>query len=61
MDGPMLEVFANDRQCLTQVIFPEREDSVFVRLAATGGTARLVVAEAWEMAGLRIADHRKDR
>lgn len=58
IDGPILEVFANDRQCLTQVIFPQREDSVEVALRASGGPARLVCADAWEMAPLRFTDAR---
>ena len=41
LDGPMLEVFANDRQCLTQQVFPAREDSLGIALRARGGPARL--------------------
>ncbi|MBM3473070.1 MAG: hypothetical protein FJX75_07390 [Armatimonadetes bacterium] len=58
IDGPLLEVFANDRQCLTQVIFPQREDSLQVRACAAGGAARLLSATAWEMAPLKIIDAR---
>jgi beta-fructofuranosidase len=58
IDGPMLEVFANDRQCLTQVIFPQRDDSLEVRACARGGAARLLSATAWEMAPLKIVDAR---
>jgi len=58
IDGPLLEVFANDRQCMTQVIFPQREDSVEVRAYAAGGAARLLSGTAWEMAPLKIVDAR---
>ena len=61
LDGPMLEVFANDRQCLTQVIYPLREDSVLVKACAEGGTARIRSIDAWEMAPLSITDDRRGR
>jgi sucrose-6-phosphate hydrolase SacC (GH32 family) len=59
IDGPMLEVFANDRQCLTQVLFPQRDDSLQVRVCTVGGPARLVSARAWEMGTLKIVDRRQ--
>ena len=39
LDKPMLEVFANDRQCLTQQVFPSRKDSLSVKVYARGGQA----------------------
>ena len=50
LDKPMLEVFANGRQCVTQQIFPESRDALGVRLFARGGTATLHSGDAWDMA-----------
>ena len=49
VDRSIVEVFANDRQCLTVRVYPEREDSVGVSAFARGGGARLVSMEAWQM------------
>jgi beta-fructofuranosidase len=50
LDGSILEVFANRRQCITQRIYPTREDSTGVVLFARGGSAQVRTLEAWEMA-----------
>jgi len=50
LDKTMLEVFANGRQCLTQRIYPMRQDSLGVCLFCTGGEARFNSVDAWEMA-----------
>ncbi len=54
LDGPMLEVFANDRQCITQQIYPQRRDSLQVRAFAHGGNARVVAVDAWDMRAARF-------
>ncbi|MGQ9731772.1 MAG: glycoside hydrolase family 32 protein [Candidatus Zipacnadales bacterium] len=59
IDGPMLEVFANDRQCVTQVVFPESPDSKLIRLCAKGGTALALRVDAWTMAPLKITNARQ--
>jgi beta-fructofuranosidase len=46
----MLEVFANGRQCVTQRIYPTREDSLGVSLFARGGSALVRSLDAWDMA-----------
>jgi sucrose-6-phosphate hydrolase SacC (GH32 family) len=38
LDASILEVFANDRQCLTQRIYPTRSDSLGVGLRSNGPT-----------------------
>ncbi|MFO0890348.1 MAG: GH32 C-terminal domain-containing protein [Isosphaeraceae bacterium] len=58
LDGPMLEVFANDRQCITQQVFPSRKDSVQVRLLARGGSATLSSLQAWDMAPARFVNRK---
>ncbi len=58
LDGPMLEVFAADRQCITQQVFPSRADSLGVKLLARGGEATLLSAQAWDMAPAKFVDER---
>jgi sucrose-6-phosphate hydrolase SacC (GH32 family) len=50
LDRSMLEVFANGRQCVTQHIYPARQDSLGISVFARGGAARVRVFEAWDMA-----------
>src|SRR5262245_57320068 len=49
LDRSMLEVFANERQALTQRIYPSRTESVGVTAYSRGGPATLS-GEAWDMA-----------
>lgn len=49
IDRSVIEVFANDRQCLTLRVFPRREDSRWVSAFARGGEARLTSCEAWQL------------
>jgi sucrose-6-phosphate hydrolase SacC (GH32 family) len=58
LDKPMLEVFANDRQCLTQQIFPDGADSLGVKLCAKGGTATARRVEAWDMAPAKFENRK---
>ncbi|MBU0606289.1 MAG: glycoside hydrolase family 32 protein, partial [Armatimonadetes bacterium] len=58
LDGPVLEVFANDRQCVTTQIFPALPESRQVHFAARGGTARLVSGQAWDMAAIEMVNHK---
>lgn len=58
LDGPLLEVFANDRECVTQQVFPGLAESRLVKLCARGGAARLVGGEAWEMAAAEFVNHK---
>ena len=50
LDRSVLEVFANDRICITDRLYPERADSVGVELFAVGGGAKLLHLTAWELA-----------
>ncbi|WP_165250875.1 GH32 C-terminal domain-containing protein [Paludisphaera soli] len=59
LDGPMLEVFANDRQCLTQQVFPESRDALGVKVSAKGGAAASL--RAWDMAPARFIDRKGAR
>ena len=50
VDRSVVEVYANGRQCVTQRIYPTRDDSVGVRLFARGGKATARSVRGWEMA-----------
>ncbi len=49
IDRSILEVFANDRLCMTSRIYPTRPDSTGIGLFATGGPATLRSMEAWSL------------
>ena len=50
LDHSMLEVFANNRQCLTQRLWPTRDDAIGVSLFSNGSKTTVRSLEAWEMA-----------
>ncbi|WP_265112232.1 GH32 C-terminal domain-containing protein [Halosolutus halophilus] len=49
VDGSVLELFANDRHCLTTRIYPTREESDGVSMYAAGGSATLEELDVWEL------------
>ena len=49
LDASVMEIFANDRFCLSARIYPAGKRSTGIALYASGGTARMVSFEAWEM------------
>lgn len=49
LDRSILEVFANDRQCVTQRIYPTRNDSLRVSLFSRGGNSKVKTFDAWDM------------
>lgn len=49
LDRSILEVFANDRQCLTQRLYPTRPDSLGVSIIARAARASLTSLDAWQM------------
>jgi beta-fructofuranosidase len=50
VDGSVVELFANERRCLTGRTYPTREDAEGLTLRTTGGDAR-VDADVWRLAG----------
>ena len=50
VDHSVLEVFANNRQCITQRIYPRRPDSLGVALFSLGGGTDVRSFAAWFMA-----------
>ena len=52
VDRSVVEVFANNRQCLTKRIYPTRQDSRGIHLFAQGGSAKLRSIDVWQMASI---------
>ena len=50
LDHSILEVFANGRQCVTQRVYPSRDDSLAVRLFSTDSAVTVRSLQAWDMA-----------
>jgi beta-fructofuranosidase len=49
VDRSLVEVYANDRQCLTIRVYPTREDSRGISLFARGSSAQLLSMDVWQM------------
>ena len=49
LDASVIEIFANDRACLTSRIYPSRSGSLGIGVFARGGNARLKALSIWEM------------
>ena len=49
VDRSVVEVFANDRQCVALRVYPERTDSAGVSLRAQGAPAVLESLDCWQM------------
>jgi beta-fructofuranosidase len=49
LDASVIEIFANERACLTSRIYPSRSDSLGLGLLARGGEAHLKALDVWEM------------
>jgi beta-fructofuranosidase len=52
IDKSIVEVFANDRQCVALRVYPERDDSTGVSILAKGSEAKLLKLAAWQMGGV---------
>ncbi len=50
LDRSIIEVYGDDRQCVTQRIYPSRKDSLGVSLFCKGGSAKVLSFEVWDMA-----------
>ena len=53
LDRSVIEVFANNRLCMSSRIYPARTDSLGVRFFASGGSARIKVLDVWEMGPIK--------
>jgi len=50
IDRSIIEIFVNGRQCITQRIYPTREDSTGIELFSKGGSMTVKSLQAWDMA-----------
>jgi|TARA_B100000315_G_scaffold216331_1_gene216135 sucrose-6-phosphate hydrolase SacC (GH32 family) len=50
IDRSIIEIFANERQCITQRIYPTREDSTGIELFSKGSSMTVKSLQAWDMA-----------
>ena len=49
IDCSVIEVFANDRQCITQRVYPTLDDSRGLVLFSRGGTATVKSLDSWDV------------
>lgn len=52
LDASVIEVFANDRACLSERVYPTRSDSLGIDLFTQGGAATVTHLNTWEMASI---------
>ena len=52
VDGSVVEVFANERHCLTSRVYPTREDAVGISLSAEDGRATVASLDVWELGSM---------
>ena len=50
LDRSIIEVFANGRQCITQVVYPELENSTIVKIFSGNEKVTVKEAQSWTMA-----------
>ncbi len=50
IDRSILEIFANDRQCVTQRVWPTRRDATGISFFSRGGETVVTALKAWDMA-----------
>jgi beta-fructofuranosidase len=50
LDKSVVEVFANDRQCITARVYPKREDSTGISLFSKGDSITVKTLNAWDIA-----------
>jgi len=50
IDRSIIEIFANNRQCITQRIYPTRKDSTGIELFSKGGSMTVKSLQAWDIA-----------
>jgi len=58
LDGSVLELFVNERHCLTTRIYPTAADADRLSVAATGGTATVESLDVWELGSAWERDER---
>jgi sucrose-6-phosphate hydrolase SacC (GH32 family) len=51
LDRSVVEIFANERACVTARVYPSKAASLGLGLFSEGGKAKLASLEGWEIAG----------
>lgn len=49
LDKSMLEVFANGRQCITQVLYPTLQDAIHIKVFAEDAPVKVESVKAWKI------------
>ena len=49
IDKSVVEVFANDRQCVAVRVYPGLEDSIGVSVRSQGSKSKIIALDAWQM------------
>jgi beta-fructofuranosidase len=49
LDRSVIEIYANDRHCLTSRVYPTRDDAVGLSAVAEGGRASITSLSAWDL------------
>jgi sucrose-6-phosphate hydrolase SacC (GH32 family) len=59
IDGPVLEIFANQRQCITLQVYPQSNQAHGISVGSEGGSAELLTGSCWELkaAQFRMPKH----
>ena len=52
LDKSIIDLFGNDRTCISKRVYPSREDSIGISVTAIGADSKLVSLDAWEMSGI---------
>ena len=52
LDRSTIEVFANRRACVSDRVYPTREDSLGVQLFARGGEAKVRTLKVWRKSSI---------
>ena len=55
LDRSVIEVFANNRLCMSSRVYPSRTESLGVGFFARGGSARIKVLDVWEMESILLS------
>ncbi|MBK8884497.1 MAG: GH32 C-terminal domain-containing protein [Bacteroidales bacterium] len=49
IDKSIVEVFANDRQCITQVLYPTLSDAIHIQVFAEDAPIRVEELKSWKI------------
>jgi sucrose-6-phosphate hydrolase SacC (GH32 family) len=49
LDKSIMEVFANNRQCITQVIYPTLKDAIYVRPFTEDAPIKIENIQSWKL------------